>query len=254
MTKILSTVNKGVFKSFAFFLVMLILTNLGNAQDVAIKPKGFSGKRHSITPMFGIASNSTTPFSISPTQSLRFSVSNGDEFRTPVSLRYQYRMQHGIQLGVDFLGNYNPMSLEPEFNSQIGNIGPVIPSAGNLLGADFHVSKTIKLKMIEAFGFIGLGGYSQRIDNSMTKDYSWYKNAPSEFYDFAVASTNNVTRKYLPITKFGFGARIKHIEVGVNREYSLVSPVKSFTYQGRNFENNSRFQSLGFYLAYRYEF
>jgi|GEM_PF-1417867 len=254
MTKLLSTVNKGVFKSFAFFLVMLIVVNQGNAQDVANKPKGFSGKRHSITPMFGIASNSTTPFSISPTQSLKVGYYNGDELRTPVSLRYQYRMRHGIQLGADLLGNYNPLFFKPAFYYQGSYIGPMVPRNGNMLGGDFHVSKTLKIKIIEAFGFMGIGGYSQQVDNSMTKDYSWYKNAPSEFYDFAVAYTNNVTRKYVPITKFGFGARIKHIEVGVNREYSLVSPVKSFTYQGRNYENNSRFQSLGFYLAYRYEF
>jgi hypothetical protein len=254
MTKFSSTVNKLVVKSFALYLFMLIVNNPGNAQDVVSKPKAFTGKRHSITPMFGLANNFTTPFSISLTQSLRFSVSNGDKFRTPISVRYQYRMRHGIQLGVDFLGNYNPMFLEPEFNSQIGFIGPSMASGGNSLGGDFHVSKTIKIKIIEAFGFIGIGGYSQRLDNSMTRDYSWYKYAPSEFYDFAVASTNNVTRKYLPITKFGFGARIKHLEVGVNREYSLLSPVKSFIYQGQKYENNSRFQSLGFYLAYRYEF
>ena len=130
----------------------------------------------------------------------------------------------------------------------------MVPRNGNMLGGDFHVSKTLKIKIIEAFGFMGIGGYSQRVGNSMTKDYSWYINAPTEFSDFAVASTNNVTRKYLPITKFGFGARIKHLEVGVNREYSLLSPVKSFTYQGQNYENHSRFKSIGFYVAYRYEF
>lgn len=254
MTEVPYLCKNLLLKHLAIFFLMQIFVNLCNAQDVASKPKAFTGKRHSITPMFGLANNSTTPFSISPTQSLRFSVSNGDEFRTPVSVRYQYRMRHGIQLGVDFLGNYNPMVLEPEFNSQIGFIGPHIPSAGNSLGGDFHVSKTLKIKIIEAFGFMGIGGYSQRVDNSMTKDYSWYINAPTEFYDFAVASTNNVTRKYLPITKFGFGARIKHLEVGVNREYSLLSPVKSFTYQGQNYENNSRFKSIGFYVAYRYEF
>jgi hypothetical protein len=254
MNKIPYLCKKLLIKQLAFFFLTQIFVNLCNAQDVASKPKAFTGKRHSITPMFGLANNSTTPFSISPTQSLIVGYYNGDELRTPVSLRYQYRMRHGIQLGADLLGNYNPLFFKPAFYYQGSYIGPMVPRNGNMLGGDFHVSKTLKIKIIEAFGFMGIGGYSQQVDNSMTKDYSWYINAPTEFYDFAVASTNNVTRKFLPITKYGFGARIKHLEVGLNREYSLLSPVKSFTYQGQSYENYSRFKSIGFYVAYRYEF
>jgi hypothetical protein len=255
MTKILSISKWLVIKQFAVYLLLLVFVSPIKSQDIANKPKGFTSKRHSITPMFAIANNFTTPFSISPNPSLRVSNINGDEIRTPLSIRYQYRMRHGIQLGADFLVNYNPMGLKPEFDTQYGYVGPVIPTDGNLLGGDFHVSKTIKVKIIEAFGYVGIGGYSQRVDNSLTKDYSWFRNAPSEFYDFAVASTNNVTRKFLPITKFGIGVRLKHLEIGVNREYSLVSPVKSFTYEGVNYENKAaRFKSLSFHIGYRYEF
>lgn len=235
-------------KKFAINLLMFIFLNPSMAQQ-------FTGKRHSITPIFGIANNYITPFSIMPNPSLKIDYSNGDELRTPVSLRYQYRMRHGIQLGIDFLGNYNPLSIHPAYYTQMGGfIGPHVPRDGTMLGGDFHFSKTIEIKLIEAFGFIGIGGYSQRFDNNVTRDYSWYISAPSEFYEFAVASTNNTIKKFMPITKFGIGARFNHLEVGINREYSLGSPVKSFDYQGVNYENNIRFRSIGFYVAYRYEF
>jgi hypothetical protein len=58
----------------------------------------------------------------------------------------------------------------------------------------------------------------------------------------------------MPMTTFGFVARFKHLEGGLNYQYSLVSPVNAFEYQGIRFNNNMRFRSVGYYLAYRFEF
>jgi len=222
----------------------------------AVQAKKNIEHRHSITPMLGLANNATTPFSISPNPMLKIDYVNGDNMRIPVSLRYQYRMSHGNRLGIDFLGNNNPMYVKPSFYTKdIGFVGPsVINHKGTMLGADIHYSKTIDIKLIEVFGFLGIGGYFQASDNTLTADYTWYKNAAPEFYEFAVAASNNTVKRFMPITTFGFGARFKHLEGGLNYQYSLVSPVNAFEYQGIRFNNNMRFRSVGYYLAYRFEF
>ena len=236
---------------FQLVLVLLLLANVNG-----IQAKNKIEHRHSLTPMLGLASNSTSAFSISPDPSLRIDYLNGDNTRIPINLRYQYRMRHGNRLGVDVLGNYNPLYVKPSFYSKdFGYVGPsVLNQKGSMIGADVHYSKTIDIKLMEVFGFIGLGGYLQEADQTLTKDYSWYKNASADFYTFAVAATNQSVKRFLPITTFGFGARFKHLEGGLNYQYSLSSPINAFTYQGVKFENNLRFKSLGYYIAYRFEF
>ncbi len=235
-----------------FYALALLL----HASNFSVQAKNKIEHRHSLTPMLGLASNSTSAFSISPDPSLRIDYLNGDNTRIPINLRYQYRMRHGNRLGVDILGNYNPLYVKPSFYSKdFGYVGPsVLNQKGSMIGADVHYSKTIDIKLMEVFGFIGLGGYLQEADQTLTKDYSWYKNASADFYTFAVAATNQSVKRFLPITTFGFGARFKHLEVGLNYQYSLSSPINTFTYQGVKFENNLRFKSLGYYIAYRFEF
>jgi hypothetical protein len=154
------------------------------------------------------------------------------------------------------LGNYNPLIVKPSFYSKdMGFVGPsVINHKGTMMGADIHYSKTIDIKLIEVFGFLGFGAYLQKADNTLTQDYAWYKDAIPEFYSFAIAVTNQSIKRVLPITTFGFGARFKHLEGGLNYQYSLLSPVNGFDYQGIHFNNNMRFKSIGYYLAYRLEF
>lgn len=238
-------------KKLNIVIVLIAFFNFG-----VTEAQVFKKKRHSITPMFGLANNSITPFSLSPSPDLKIEYSNGDNWRIPFTLRYQYRMNHGNRFGVDFLGNYNPIILTPKYYSaKMGYVGPtVLPNKGQMLGGDIHYSKTIDIKLIEVFGFIGIGGYWQFPDNTQTENFNWYKNADSIFYDFAKASTFESARSFLPITTFGFGARFKHLEGGLNYQFSLMSPVNSFEYEGVTFRNHIRFQSLGYYAAYRFEF
>ena len=236
-------------KKVAFFLLLSVCTSHGWSQ-------AFKKKRHSITPMIGLANNFTTPFSNSPSANLRIDYTNGDNQRIPLSLRYQYRMKHGNRFGVDFLCNYNPLTLNPKYYLEnYGFVGPVVLAhSGSMIGGDLHYSKTIDIKLIEVFGFLGIGGYWQFPDNQNTQNFDWYKDATPEFYEFAVASTNNSIKSFLPITIFGFGARFKHLEGGLNYQFSLTSPVNSFQYDGVEFRNEMRFRSLGYYVAYRVEF
>lgn len=225
--------------------------------SVHLYAEKIKGKRHNVTPMIGFAMNSTSPFTISPSPNLKIDYVNGDNFRIPLSLRYQYRMRHGHLLGLDVLANYNPLYLKPAYYSkdQNGFVGPsVLNQSGNMLGGDIHYSKVIDIKIIEVFGFVGIGGYFLQPDNRLLGDFNWYKNADPEFYEFAVAASNNSSKKFLPVSTFGFGARFKHLEAGINYQYSLSSPVNSFEYQGVKFNNPIRFRSLGYYVAYRFEF
>ncbi len=235
--------------------VLVTILAIFNSENTAIAQK-FKGNRHSITPMAGIANNTTTAFTQSVSSTLRIEYSNGDNLRMPVGLRYQYRMSHGNRLGADLLGNYLPLMALPSYrDGAYGYIGPmVLNQKGTMLGGDIHYAKTIDIKVLEAFGYLGLGGYALQPLNDQTANYSWYVGATPEFYDFAVAATHNSVKKFMPITTFGFGARLKHLEVGVNYQYSLNSPIKPFEYKGVTYNNNIRFHSVGYYVGYRFEF
>jgi hypothetical protein len=213
-------------------------------------------KRHSLTPIIGLASNTSTLFTISPNNDVKIDYLSGDEIRLPITLRYQYKISNGNFAGIDILGNYNTLYMRPSYNTlSSGYVGPsVISHAGSMIGVNIHYSKTIDLKLFRVFGKFGLGGYRQNPDNTYTKDYNWYRNASPMFYDFAVAATNNTVRKFMPITTLCLGIRYKHIEFGLNHQYSLRSPVKSFEYQGIQYDNKLRFVSKGCFVGYRFEF
>lgn len=232
-------------------IISLIIISFNSAVSQYIK-----NKRHSITPILGLASNRSTLLTIAPNANVKLDYMYGNDYRLPVALRYQYQLKSSHYIGADLLGNYNPLYLHPAFNTQgLGFAGPVVVShAGTMLGFDFHYSKTINVKLFDLVGTTGFGGYFQRPDNSLTQDYSWYRNASSEFYEFAVTATNNAIRKFMPIAVLGVGVRYKHLELGVNLQYSLRSPVKGFDYQGVNYDNNIRFSSKGCFVAYRFEF
>ena len=114
--------------------VTLLLAVFGN---FSLQAKNKIEHRHSLTPMIGLASNSTSAFSISPDPSLRIDYLNGDHTRIPINLRYQYRMRQGNRLGFDVLGNYNPIYVKPSFYSKdFGYVGPsVLNQKGSMIGA-----------------------------------------------------------------------------------------------------------------------
>jgi len=217
----------------------------------------FKKKRHSVTAIMGLANNMTTPFTQSPDPRLKIDYLNGDPIAIPVSFRYQYRMDHGNRLGIDVMGNRNPLYLKPSFfDPDFGFTGPSIALNSTMIGGNIHYSKAIDFKLIEIFGFLGFGVYAQFSDpnNAYTQDYSWYKNASPEFYPFAKAATHNALNNVLPMSTIGFGARLKHLEAGLNYQVSIGSPVNDFEYEGVRFTNNIRYRSLGYYVAYRVEF
>lgn len=219
-----------------------------------LRGERIKGNRHKITPIIGFAFNSTTPFTISPSPALKIDYVNGDNFRIPLTLRYQYRMKHGHLLGLDLLANHNPIYLKPAYFSKDLNtfVGPsVLNQKGHMFGGDIHYSKVIDFKLIEVFGFVGIGGYFLQPDNALAKDFSWYKNADPEFYTFAVAASYKSSKSFMPVSTFGCGARFKHLEAGLNYQYALSSPINSFEYNGVVFKNNMRFRSMGYYIAYR---
>ena len=133
-------------------------------------------------------------------------------------------------------------------------IGPVVDAqAGSLPGLLFHYSASMNFKLIKFFGSAGLGSYLQRPVEGLTADYSLYKNAPAEFYPFAVAATHQSIRRMLPISAINLGFRLKHLECSWMLHRSFQSPVKPFECNGVAIDNNLRFRSMGFYLDYCFE-
>jgi hypothetical protein len=211
---------------------------------------------HSVMPYMGIANTGVTNYTLRVSHGLQVSYNSGDRLRTPVGLRYQYRMKKGNIFGADFFSIYNPLIITPQYldaNSVFG--GPAMTSAQNMLGADIHFSKTIDIKIIEVFGMAGIGGYlSNKAGIDMSSDFSWYKGASTEFYDFAPLVCNNSLKSFMPLVTFGAGVRFKHLEAGLNNQMSLASPVNSFTYNGFKHSVPLSWKSIGYYVGYRFEF
>ncbi len=213
-------------------------------------------KRHSITLMASLSNTGINPFTLQVSPSLRCVYENGETINTPIAIRYQYRMKRGNRLGVDYQNMYCPISFHPQYQTNnFGFGGPMVPAvSSNLQGINFHYSKAIDIKLLEVFGFVGAGGYFTGKSSTATTDYSWYKSASPEFYEFAPAVTHNVIKSFIPMLHFGAGVRFKHLEGGINNQFSLSSPIKPIEYQGATFNNNIRLKSIGYYIAYRWEF
>jgi hypothetical protein len=245
----LRTSGRFIFRQMPILALLFVWTQTPSL--MADKPRK---NRHSITPMLGIARNTTTPFTLSPAANLRIQYLNGDQLRNPFMLRYDYRLNKGSSIGGSLLLNHNPLYLNPQFNNGTF-IGPgIINHAGTMPGLTAHYSGSMSLGLVRIFGTAGLGAYRQQPNEALTSDYSWYKNAPAAFYDFAVASTYQSIRRVLPISALSAGVKLKQLEFSWVMQRSLLSPVRPFEYNGVAFKNNIRFRSSGFYVAYQLKF
>lgn len=208
-------------------------------------------------PFAGLAGSRISEYTLQVSNNLRVRYHNGDVLRVPVGIRYQYRMKKGNILGACVTGNYNPILISPEYkDAGYGFTGPSIAAAGNMLGLDLHYSKTIDIRILEVFGYLGAGAmvYLGNASSVPVSDFSWYKHAPAEFYDFAPKVCANALKPVLPVLNFGAGVRFRHLEGGLMNQFSLSGPVKAFTYEGYTFNNKITWKSIGYYIGYRFEF
>lgn len=206
--------------------------------------------------MPGLANTGINNLSLRVSHGLQVSYSGGDRWRTPVSMRYQYRMKRGNILGTDFTVIYNPLIITPQYldaNSVFG--GPSISAGHYMRGLNVHYSKTIDIKILEVFGMAGFGAYyNGKQNNPGTSDFSWYKDANPEFYNFAPVVSDKALRKLMPVIVFGCGVRFRHLEGGINHQIALSGPVKDFTYNGYTHSVPLNWKSIGYYVGYRFEF
>jgi hypothetical protein len=236
-----------VFLRYAFTIVAL-----GScAPDVFAKyPK------HSIMPMLGLANTGINDYSLRVSHGLQVSYTSGDRLRTPMGIRYQYRMKKGNIVGLDLVSVYSPMIITPQYlDPSSGFGGPAMTAGRNMAGGNIHYSKTIDIKLLEIFGMAGFGGYfTGARSNIMTTDYSWYKGANADFYDFAPEVTNKAFRKFMPVIAFGFGVRFRHLEAGLHNQVALSGPIKDFSFNGYSHSVPLHWKSIGYYVGYRFEF
>lgn len=212
--------------------------------------------KHSFMPMLGLSSTGIGDHSLRVSHGLQVSYSSGDRLRTPLGLRYQFRMKKGNILGADISSLYNPIVITPQYLDAASVFGgPAMAYGRNMIGGNIHYSKTIDIKIIEAFGMAGFGGYfTGNSGNAKSTDYAWYQNAGAGFYSFAPIVTNQALKRFLPVVVFGCGVRFKHLEAGLHNQVSLSSPVKDFTYNGYTHSVPLSWKSIGYYIGYRFEF
>lgn len=186
---------------------------------------------------------------------LQVSYSSGDRLRTPLGLRYQYRMKKGNILGMDFSSLYNPIVITPQYMDNSGTFGgPSMAYGRSMTGFNIHYSKTIDIKILEVFGMAGLGAYVNGNLSGGNTDFAWYQGGSPEFYTFAPVVTNTALKRFLPVMVFGCGVRLWHLEAGMHNQISISSPVRDFTYNGYTHTVPLSWKSLGYYIGYRFEF
>jgi len=236
----------------AFLKHLLTIVTLGAGISVAFAKY----PKHSVMPMLGLASTGINDYSLRVSHGLQVTYTSGDRMRTPLGLRYQYRIKKGNILGLDVFSIYNPIVITPQYlDASSGFGGPSMVSGRNMTGGNIHFSKTIDIKLIEVFGMAGFGGYfTAKGSNTKTTDYSWYKGGTPDFYDFAPVVTNRAFKPFMPVIAFGFGIRFKHLEAGLQNQISLSGPIKDFTYNGYTHAVPMSWKSIGYYVGYRFEF
>ena len=87
--------------------------------------------------------------------------------------------------------------------------------------------------------FLGLGLLS-------SSKFGWADLYMQACPDVAPVVTNNALKKFIPVIAFGCGVRFKHLEMGLNNQVSLSSPVKDFTYNGYTHTVPLIWKSIGY--------
>jgi hypothetical protein len=97
-------------------------------------------------------------------------------------------------------------------------------------------------------------GFYKQTTSDQASDYSWYQNAPSEFYTFAVTASGQGLRPYIPMAQAAGGVRWKGFSLGYEVQGSLTPILNTNESLVYPYTNPIRHYFIGLQLGYCYSF
>lgn len=238
----------------ALILTALLWAPLQAETGKKKEPK-WQEKRHSLMPHMGLGTFGFGSLTQQISPEYQCSYYGSEPGGIAAGLQYEYRLGRMKYVGLQAQMVPNTLAMSPEFAAGfLGYVGPVVwEGSSNFLAPSFTYSQTFDLKWIEAVGRINVGGLMLGSRNAMLADYSWYKNAPEEFYSFAPAATQNMVKSFIPIAGLSYGIRFKHLEATLSQQFSMSSALNPLNYNGSSQRMNLRYSSQTIQIGYRWE-
>ena len=108
-------------------------------------------------------------------------------------------------------------------------------------------------KTIRGYSRLSLGFYKQTTSDQAS-DYSWYQNAPGEFYNYAVDVSSQGLRPYIPMAQASSGIMWKGFSLGYEVQGSLTPILNSNYSPGYEYKNPIRHYFIGLQFGYSHTF
>ena len=195
----------------------------------------------------------TDPYNQGPNLRMEF-VSN-IEIRAPFEVSYQYRCSSSQWVGLTYHQRPNYLKYHPQFLGDLGWAGPGVsasaaPDRG--FSANYEAGWTL-YKTIRGYSRLSLGFYKQTTSDQAS-DYSWYQNAPGEFYNYAVDVSSQGLRPYIPMAQASSGIMWKGFSLGYEVQGSLTPILNSNYSLGYEYKNPIRHYFIGLQFGYSHNF
>jgi len=185
---------------------------------------------------------------------LRMNFMSNIEVRAPFEFSYQYQVAPRHWVGLTYHQRSNFLRYNPEFYDVFW-VGPVVLAAAapdRGLSVNYEVEWTLR-KSLKGYSRTSLGFYKQTTSDQAS-DYSWYPNAPNEFYTYALEVSGQGLRPYVPMAQTSSGIRWKGFSLGFEVQGSLT-PILNPNYSpGYEYKNPIRHYFIGIQFGYCYDF
>ena len=233
-------------------ITFLFLCILGIQQATAQSERHRVSVRASIGQSVFDQLDKTTPYNQGTT--LRMAFGSDIEVRAPFEVSYQYQCSPGQWIGLSFHQRPNYLTYNPMFYD-ITWVGPVVLAAGapdRGLSANYEAEWTLH-NSLRGYTRLSAGFYKQTTSDQAS-DYSWYQNAPSEFYTYAVTASGQGLRPYVPMAQAASGVRWKGFSLGYEVQGSLTPILNTNESLIYPYTNPIRHYFIGLQIGYCYNF
>ncbi len=233
-------------------IILFFICTLGWKQAVAQNNKNRISIRASLGQSMYDQLDKTLPYNQGP--NLRMAFENDINVRAPFEVSYQKQCSIGQWIGLTYHQRPNYLTYNPQFYSSLW-VGPRVLAAAapdRGLSANYEAEWTMH-HLIKVYSRMSLGFYKQTTSDQAS-DYSWYQNAPSEFYTYAVDVSGQGLRPYIPMIQATSGIRWRGFSLGYEVQGSLTPILNPNDSPGYDYKNPIRHYFIGLQFGYCYNF
>lgn len=185
---------------------------------------------------------------------LRMAFESDINIRAPFEVSYQQQCSPGHWIGLTYHQRPNYLTYNPQYYTALW-VGPSVLAAAapdRGLSANYEAEWTLH-QSIKGYTRMSLGFYKQTT-SGQASDYSWYQNAPSEFYTYAADVSGQGLRPYIPMAQASSGIRWNGLSLGYEVQGSLTPILNPNDSPGYEYKNPIRHYFIGLQFGYCYSF